>query len=243
MMRKSRDNGGFVRNFIANSISELIGDLKESITTFIRKEVELAKKEMSEKMSTYTRNGVKLVVGGSVAYAGLIVFLAGIGLIIGFGFETLGLDTTLAVFIGLSIVGILAGSIGALVALQGIKAISAVPPLPEKTIAGIKQLTDGSGTQTSNSPGTDDPRSSDALHASASGAAERFHEGKEGLVFKLSPRHWKEHAVRHIKEHPLMWSAAALGGAATMATGGILLGRKILPRRGIGAIKRLVGRR
>lgn len=68
-----------MRNFIADPIADLIGDLKENITKFISQEVELAKKEISEKTSTYARNTVKLVAGGFVAYAGLIVFLAGIG--------------------------------------------------------------------------------------------------------------------------------------------------------------------
>ncbi|MGH7942289.1 MAG: phage holin family protein [Limisphaerales bacterium] len=216
-----------MRNFIADSMPDLIGNLKEHIKTFLRKEVELAKKEISEKISTYARNSVKLVVGGFVAYAGLIVFLAGIGLVIGFAFKRLGLDATLAVFIGLAIVGFFASAIGGIMLLQGIKTFSATSPVPEKAIDTMKQITDGTGVQIAKPPETEDPRSSDALYESASRTAERVQEAKEELAFQLSPRELKERAVRHIKEHPLMWSAAALGGAATVATGSVLLGRKL----------------
>src|SRR5215469_16891486 len=122
-----------MRNFMVDPIADLVSDLKEDATTFFRQEIELAKKEISEKTATYGRNGAKVVVGGIIAYAGLIVFLAGIGLIISFAFEKLGLNTTLAVFIGLGIAGFLAVAAGGLMVFLGIKAISATPPVPEKT--------------------------------------------------------------------------------------------------------------
>lgn len=231
-----------MRNFIAYSIVDLIGDLKENAMTLLRQEVELAKKEMSEKASTYARNGVRLVAGGLVAYAGLIVFLAGVGLIIGFAFERLGLDTALAVFFGLGISGFLAGAAGGIMVLLGAKAISATPPLPEKTIDTIKQISDVKSFQTSKPRRTKQLRSSDELHESAIETAERVHEDKQELAFRLTPRQLKRRTVQNMKDHPLVWSAAALGGAA-VATGSVLYGRKLLNHGagelGIRAIKLL----
>ncbi|HEX3625499.1 MAG TPA: phage holin family protein [Verrucomicrobiae bacterium] len=220
-----------MRNFISDSIHDLVADIKDNLTTFIREEIELVKKEMSEKASTYVRNGVKLAVGGFIAYAGLIVFLAGIGLIIGFGFERLGLDPVLAVFIGLAIVGLLAGAIGAFMVLHGIKVISATPPMPEKTIDTFRQIgsgADGRGFETPKTKPsrTEDPRSAAELHKSVIGTAEE-------LASKLSPRDLRKRAVRHMKEHPMAWGVTALGGAATLATGAALLGRKSLGRRAL----------
>jgi hypothetical protein len=186
---------------------------------------------MSEKASTYVRNSVKLVAGGLVAYAGLIVFLAGMGLIIGFAFERLGLDTALAVFIGLGIVGFLAVAVGGIMVLLGAKAIAATPPLPEKTIDTIKQISDVKSFQTSKPRRTKELRSSDELHESAIETAERVQEDKEELTFRLSPRQLKRRTVQNMKDHPLVWSAAALGGAA-VATGSVLFGRKFLARGG-----------
>ena len=222
-----------MRHFIVGSIADLITDLKENITKFLREEIALAKKEITEKASAYTRNAVRLVAGGLVAYAGLIVFLAGIGLIIGFAFEKLGLDTTLAVFIGLGIAGFLAGAVGGLMVLLGAKAIAATPPMPEKTMDAIKQIRNVKSLQTSPQR-TKEPRSTDELHESAIQTADRVQEDKEELAFRLSPRQLKERTVQHMKEHPLMWIAAALGGAAVV-TGSIWFGRKPLAR-GAGAL-------
>ena len=223
-----------MRNFIVGSIADLITDLKENITKFLREEVELAKKEMSEKASAYARNSVRLVVGGFVAYAGLIVFLAGIGLIIGFAFERLGLDTALAVFIGLAIAGFLASAVGGLTVLLGAKAIAATPPVPEKTMDAINHITNVKFLQTPKPRRTKDQRSTNELHDLAIETAERVQEDKEELAFRLSPQQLKKRTVQHMKEHPLMWIAAALGGAAVV-TGSIWYGRKPMAR-GTGAL-------
>jgi len=231
-----------MRNFMLDSIADLAGDLKENVVTLLRQEVELAKKEISEKTSTYGRNSAKLVAGGIIAYAGLIVFLAGVGLILGFAFEKLGLDTTLAVFIGLGIAGFIAGAAGGLMVLRGIKAISATPPVPEKTIDMLKRISDTNGHHTPKPRRMKETRSSDELYESAIETAERVQKDKEELAFRLSPRQLKRRAVQHMKAHPLMWSAAALGGAA-VATGSILFGRKPMTRGaralGIQAVKLL----
>ena len=85
----------------------MIGDQKDETKTFIKEEVQLAKTEISENISRMGRNAVGLVAGGFVAYAGLIVFLAGLGLLLGFAFEKLGLQPPLAAFIGFAIIGLL----------------------------------------------------------------------------------------------------------------------------------------
>src|SRR5437667_11744019 len=77
------------------SIFGLIGDLKDETKTFIKEEVQLAKAEISENISHMGRNAVGLAIGGFVACAGLIVFLAGPRLVIWFGLEEVGLATPL----------------------------------------------------------------------------------------------------------------------------------------------------
>jgi hypothetical protein len=234
-----------MRNFMVDPIADLVSDLKENVTTFFRQEVELAKKEISEKTSICVRSSVKLVAGGIIAYAGLIVILAGIGLIIGFAFERLGLNNTLAVFIGLGIAGLVAGAVGGLLVLQGIKAVSATPPVPKKTIDSLWRISDMNGHQSSKPRRTKERRSSDELYESAIETADRVQKDKEELAFRLSPRQLKKRTLQHMKEHSLMWSAAALGGAA-VATGSILFGRKFSVRGardfGIRAIKLLARR-
>lgn len=228
-----------MRNFVGGSIADLISGSKEDITTLLRQEVELAKKEISEKASTCARNSARVAAGGFVAYAGLILFLAGIGLVIGFAFEKAGLGTTLAVFIGLSIAGLLVSAAGGLMVSQGIKGISSTSLVPEKTIDTIKHIGDANNLPISK-PVRANERSSEEIYESAIKTAERVHEDKEELAFQLSPQQLKKRVIRNIKNHPLAWSAASLGGAAVVA-GGVVFGRKFLVRGaravGIRAVK------
>lgn len=58
------------------SIATLFSDLTQETTTLLRKEVELAKVEISEKVSQTQSGLVSLAIGGAIAYAGLLVLLA-----------------------------------------------------------------------------------------------------------------------------------------------------------------------
>jgi uncharacterized integral membrane protein len=57
------------------SLGGLIGDLAHETTTLLRKEVELAKVEMSEKIDKIQTAVVSMAAGGAVLYAGFLVFL------------------------------------------------------------------------------------------------------------------------------------------------------------------------
>src|SRR5689334_3941823 len=58
------------------SLGALIGDLAHETTSLVRKEVELAKTEMSEKIDKVTAAVASMAAGGAVLYAGFLVFLA-----------------------------------------------------------------------------------------------------------------------------------------------------------------------
>lgn len=68
------------------SLGTLIGDLAQETTTLLRKEVELAKLEMSEKIDKVMTAVGSMAAGGAVLYAGFLVFLV---------FLVAGLDTIL----------------------------------------------------------------------------------------------------------------------------------------------------
>ena len=68
------------------SLGGLIGDLAHETTSLVRKEVELAKAEMSEKIDKVTGAVGSMVAGGAVLYAGFLVLLVA---------AVAGLDTVL----------------------------------------------------------------------------------------------------------------------------------------------------
>ena len=57
------------------SIPELFSNLIENVTTLFRKEVQLAKTELSEKVSQVSTAGISLAIGGVVLLAALIFVL------------------------------------------------------------------------------------------------------------------------------------------------------------------------
>src|SRR5438874_2085445 len=90
------------------SLFGLIGHFRDEIKNLIKEEVALAKVEMSEKLARFGRNAVGLAVGAIAAFAGLIILLASLSSLLSYAFESLGLDRSLAFFIGALIVGGLA---------------------------------------------------------------------------------------------------------------------------------------
>ena len=63
------------------SLGELFADLARESSTLLRQEVQLAKTELSQKVSGLSRDMASVAIGGLVAYAGLLAILA--ALIIG----------------------------------------------------------------------------------------------------------------------------------------------------------------
>ena len=57
------------------SISALISNLTEEISTLFRQEVGLVKTEMSEKAGQAQSGLMSMIIGGAVAYAGLLILL------------------------------------------------------------------------------------------------------------------------------------------------------------------------
>ncbi|MCO5315345.1 MAG: phage holin family protein [Solirubrobacterales bacterium] len=62
------------------TIGELVFEVSERTSVLIREEIELAKTEVSEKLTTLARGGVVAVVAGVVAVFGLVMLLHGISL-------------------------------------------------------------------------------------------------------------------------------------------------------------------
>src|SRR5690348_4324865 len=103
-----------------SSILDLVRDLREQFKTFVKEEIHLAKAELSEKISSLGKDAVNVAIGGFVAYAGLIVFLGALGMLIAFAIQRLGLDPFLSSFIGLGAIGFIVIAVGAIMLLAGL---------------------------------------------------------------------------------------------------------------------------
>src|SRR5215471_5420719 len=95
----------------------LVRTLTSDTKRLLRQEIELAKAEVSEKVSFFSRNAAAVAIGGFIAYAGLIVFLVGVGWLVGWAFQRAGVEPVLAGFLGLAIIGLLVGAVGGVLVL------------------------------------------------------------------------------------------------------------------------------
>jgi hypothetical protein len=125
------------------SLMGLMRNLLDDFKRLLGQEFELAKAELSEKLSAFGRNTVSIAVGGFVAYAGLIVLLMGLGWLVAWALQKAGLQPVLAGFIGLAGVGIVVAVVGG--------------PAVHRT-EGILEGIAGAAANDSNDPAAEDDR-------------------------------------------------------------------------------------
>jgi hypothetical protein len=108
------------------SLGQLFGDLSRQLTTLVRQEIDLARAETTAKVTNAGRDAAMVGAGGAVAYAGALVLLGAVVLIL----IRLGLDAWLAALI----VGVIAVAVGAVLVDQGRKRLQHVDVVPERAI-------------------------------------------------------------------------------------------------------------
>lgn len=198
----------------------LTGDTK----TLIRQEVQLAKTEISEKISMMGRNAVSLAIGGFVAYAGLIVFLIGLGWLIAWAFTQAGLAPFLSAFLGLGIIGLLVVATGTILLMGAIKRFSKESIKPQRTITTLQELKSGQPAAPENrEEQSQESPSSDELEQKVQETEARLGADLDEVGRRLSPKHIKAQVTSNIQARP--YRAGAIAMAAGFITA-FLLKRK-----------------
>lgn len=122
-----------------STLGALLTELREETTTLLRQEIALAKAEINEKASHVGKNTLELATGGALAYAGLIVLLIGVALLVSRLLVAAGLRPELAVWLGPFAVGLIVAAIGAGLAMKAKKAMSAEKVFPRETVESLKE--------------------------------------------------------------------------------------------------------
>jgi hypothetical protein len=113
------------------TLGELFAELSRDTATLVRKEVELARVEMTTKAARVGRHVAYIAVGGAVAYAGVLVLAAALVMLL----ELAGLTWWASALI----VGIVIALIGYLFVQRGISALQKDNLAPTETIATMKE--------------------------------------------------------------------------------------------------------
>jgi hypothetical protein len=112
------------------SIGELFADLSQKTTTLVRQEIQLAKVEMSQKASRVGKNVGFLVVGGVVAYTGVLALVTA-GIIV--------LGQLIPYWLSAAIIGIVIAAVGAVLVVKGANTLRQEEPTPRETIETLQE--------------------------------------------------------------------------------------------------------
>jgi len=114
----------------SRGIGDLLGDLGRQVSTIVRKEIDLARLEVTSSVGRMGRGAAMAGAGGAVLYAGLLVMLAAAV----FGLVEAGLDAWLAALI----VGVVVLVIGGIVTSIGVRQIQTTDMAPAQTAETVR---------------------------------------------------------------------------------------------------------
>jgi Putative Actinobacterial Holin-X, holin superfamily III len=122
-----------------SSIVYLFKKLRDDTTTLVRDEVSLAKTEISEKITSTSRNVGYLAAGALVAYAAGILILQGISLLLRDLLILGGMNQTSASLLGFLIVAAVTGLVGVFLIVKALNTLKKEPLTPTKTAETLKE--------------------------------------------------------------------------------------------------------
>ena len=113
------------------SIGELFGQLSQDMTLLVRQELQLARAEMSDKISRLTNNLISVGAGGFVAYLGGLALVAALILAI----RDLA---NISLAVSALIVGAVLAIAGYVMLNRGLKELKRVDLAPRRTVESLK---------------------------------------------------------------------------------------------------------
>ncbi len=137
------------------SVGELVFDVSEQVSTLVREEIELAKAEVSEKVSSLVRGGVVGIAAGTFAFLGLILLMHSIAWALNDAFFG---DHF---WVGFLIEAVIFFAVAAVAGLLAYRAVQAgAPPTPDMAIEEgrrIRQTLESGTTPAAKEPPTPAP--------------------------------------------------------------------------------------
>lgn len=115
------------------SIADLVVEVSENASTLVREEIELAKAEVSEKVSKLARGTGIGIAAGAFAFLALIMILHGIAWVLG---EELFSGNIWAGYFVTAAIFLLLAALAGWIASKALKA--GAPPVPEQAIEEAK---------------------------------------------------------------------------------------------------------
>ena len=110
-------------------LSGLFANLRQEATLLIKREVELARVEASQKVGQITRGAVALAIGGAVLFIGILFLMLS---------ATYGLSKVVDLWLAALIVGGVVLLVGVIMLLKGASNMKGMNLKPERTLETLK---------------------------------------------------------------------------------------------------------
>ena len=114
----------------SDSTTGLLSRLVDEVSTLLRKELALAKAELSESINQAKLGAISLAAGGAVLFASLLVLLAA---------ATLALAHVVSDWLAALIIGVIAAVVGYVMLQSGKKTVEASRLKPERTQDALRR--------------------------------------------------------------------------------------------------------
>lgn len=112
------------------SLGDLFSELSTEISTLFRYELQLARAELTQKVTKAGRNIAFVAMGGAIAYAGLLALVAAIVTV---------LALFMPVWAAALLTGLVVAGIGYAILQKGMSELRQLNPAPERTIETLKE--------------------------------------------------------------------------------------------------------
>jgi len=112
------------------SLGELFAELSRQTSALVHQEVNLAKAEMTQKAREVGRDAGYIGAGGAVAYAGLLVLLAAIVLLLG---------VWIPMWLSALIVAVIVIGVGGFLIMRGRDGLTKTNLTPQQTVDTLKE--------------------------------------------------------------------------------------------------------
>lgn len=106
----------------------------------LKKEIDLLKTELSEKVSCLGKQGALIAAGGVVALVGAIFCLIGVATLIAFALHQAGLSVGMSIWISFLVFGLAIAGTGLFLLKSGLAALKQTSIAPTETIATVKEI-------------------------------------------------------------------------------------------------------
>lgn len=112
------------------SLGELFSELATETSNLVKQEVSLAQAELTQKATKAGKNVGYLVVGGAIAYAGLLAIIAAV---------IIGLSHVVSAWIAALLVGIIITVVAVVMIMSALSALKNMSMTPTQTVETIKE--------------------------------------------------------------------------------------------------------